>query len=1011
MVKNPQSNDFFTRWQEPSAICRSALFWGWNSKLTEPELRRQIGLMQAAGMGGFFMHSRIGLEIPYLSEEFFRMVEVCIDEAEKRGMLAELYDEDRWPSGGCGGRTAQEKAFRMRYLCAAYRDENPPITPETDKILGRFAVTPDLRYRKLSGRNPRLEPGERELIFLRRIASGIPWFNGSAPVDLLNPRAADRFIELTHEEYFQRFGKHFGKTVNSIFTDEPPAIYVNTVMNSDEKGLAGQPLPWTDRFAAAFRRRHGYSLLDRLPELWLPTARQQSGQLRRDYFDTVAHLLYTGYFQRIGSWCRKHHIAFTGHMIGEDKIGEQSGWNAEVMRQYRAMQQPGMDMLTSHWQHYTTAKQCSSAARQYGRKYRITETYGAGGWQLSLSAMKAIGEWQYALGINRRCLHVGSYSIKGERKRDFPPDFGPFSGNMANLRPLEDHFARLGAALSSGEELRDLLVIHPLEDAWRDRCGAELHSYGRLASPADKGLITLVNSLLAEHLDFDLGSEEILAHLGKVRKETLQVGKARYRAVLVPEMEKIRPATVALLHAFQQAGGKVFTQGEAFPGGIPITREKLADLSPYARLFSVADRNGRELPTILGQLRKAGGDRLFFACNTGWAATDTPEWAPPAEERNVTVDHAVIQIQSPRVRHVYLGTPATGEWQKIPFRYQDGMVIFNTAFGKLESQLYFLTNQDLPCRELPQISRMAQVPLRHIGTAPADANALVLDHALLPTGGIAEDKQEYILTLDGKFREYCSMQAYNWRAVQPYMQKKLPPGKAYELRYPFTVKEVPSTPLSLALEFGQTCSVFCNNIPLTHPGKALLPDGNALHFLEITPEMLKTGENFIVIQGVYEPANDAFEAMYLLGDFGVDAADTIGKLPPVLPPGDWTKMQFPYYSGSMVYTFEFTLPELPERLQVTLPEAAAFAVRFQLNDTQETDPVWQPFGHVWQSGFRKGKNILQVRICATRRNLMGPFYCRQKTVLVMPSNFRRVDDSARELEPYGLLALPEITAE
>ncbi|MBR4957282.1 MAG: hypothetical protein IKZ31_05945, partial [Lentisphaeria bacterium] len=70
-MTNPSLHDFLSRWAQPPAICRGTLFWGWNARLEEDELRRQIGLMQAAGLGGFFMHSRIGLEIPYLSEDFF----------------------------------------------------------------------------------------------------------------------------------------------------------------------------------------------------------------------------------------------------------------------------------------------------------------------------------------------------------------------------------------------------------------------------------------------------------------------------------------------------------------------------------------------------------------------------------------------------------------------------------------------------------------------------------------------------------------------------------------------------------------------------------------------------------------------------------------------------------------------------------------------------------------------------------------------------------------------------
>jgi hypothetical protein len=56
-------------------------FWAWNGKLDPEELRRQIRLMKRMGLGGFFMHARTGLETAYLSEEWFRCVEACVEEA------------------------------------------------------------------------------------------------------------------------------------------------------------------------------------------------------------------------------------------------------------------------------------------------------------------------------------------------------------------------------------------------------------------------------------------------------------------------------------------------------------------------------------------------------------------------------------------------------------------------------------------------------------------------------------------------------------------------------------------------------------------------------------------------------------------------------------------------------------------------------------------------------------------------------------------------------------------
>lgn len=100
-----------------SAFCRPVPFWSWNDKLEPDELRRQIGAMQDAGMGGFFMHARGGLETEYLSEDWFRAVEASVDEAKKRGMQAWCYDENGWPSGFAGGKLLEEPETG-RIICA-----------------------------------------------------------------------------------------------------------------------------------------------------------------------------------------------------------------------------------------------------------------------------------------------------------------------------------------------------------------------------------------------------------------------------------------------------------------------------------------------------------------------------------------------------------------------------------------------------------------------------------------------------------------------------------------------------------------------------------------------------------------------------------------------------------------------------------------------------------------------------------------------------------------------------
>lgn len=88
--------------KNPTCEYRATPFWAWNCKLEKAELERQIDVFKKMGFGGFHMHSRNGLETPYMGEEFMTLVRACVDKAEKEKMLAWLYDEDRWPSGSAG---------------------------------------------------------------------------------------------------------------------------------------------------------------------------------------------------------------------------------------------------------------------------------------------------------------------------------------------------------------------------------------------------------------------------------------------------------------------------------------------------------------------------------------------------------------------------------------------------------------------------------------------------------------------------------------------------------------------------------------------------------------------------------------------------------------------------------------------------------------------------------------------------------------------------------------------
>lgn len=96
-------DSLYATFRDPGNEWRGKPFWSWNGRLEKDELIRQLHVFKEMGMGGAFLHSRVGLKTEYLGPEWFDLTNAVVDEAARLGMEAYLYDEDRWPSGSARG--------------------------------------------------------------------------------------------------------------------------------------------------------------------------------------------------------------------------------------------------------------------------------------------------------------------------------------------------------------------------------------------------------------------------------------------------------------------------------------------------------------------------------------------------------------------------------------------------------------------------------------------------------------------------------------------------------------------------------------------------------------------------------------------------------------------------------------------------------------------------------------------------------------------------------------------
>lgn len=1017
MDKNNYIGDFYN----PPAEFRGAPFWSWNAKLSPERLREQINIMKKMGMGGFFMHSRVGLKTPYLEKEWFDCVAACVDEAKKTGLSAWLYDEDRWPSGAAGGIVTANDKFKMKELLME-KAGNIDDFSNKGTTLSYFAAYMEdnkvLSYKRVSSTYKVQDNNEVIIRCYFDYSAKSSDFNGETYLDTLNEEAVKKFIEVTHEAYYQKFGDDFGKTIPGIFTDEPCfALPYRGDVN----------LPWTLDLEVKFQEKYGYNLLDGLIELYFDCGNEVSCY-RHDYYNLITELFVNAFAKQIGLWCKEHNILFTGHILWEDELDGQTAYIGNAMRFYEHMQIPGIDLLTEHWTTYATAKQCTSVARQFGKKRRLSELYGCTGWDFPLMGHKSLGDWQYAMGINFRCHHLYWYSMEAEAKRDYPASISEHSPWHLIYSKIENHFARLGSILSRGDEIRDILVIHPIESVWsvKYRISKE---WVPAVSKLNQEFIDLSNLLLSANLDYDYADEALLSSYGTIEEDALVVGCAKYKAVVIPELKTIRSSTLAILEKFALAGGKVY-----YLGGIPeyidaiksskckevftlftVVDEALLveSLSNLCRRVSLKDKQGNEIAPLLYHFSKTDKNFNLFVCNTGVEPSNQPMAQPLVRDRNLTFFDVDIEIAAENGKLLYEFDTLDGEIYKIPFKYQNGKYSFSSSFEELTSKLFVLSCEEIiQAKEIEtEVSLVNKIDIKddNLKFLLDEPNVFILDHANLVIDDIEVKKNEFILLLDDFLRRKLGKEPRGGHMVQPYLQKDSPAEKILdiELIYSFECDEVPVKDCLLALEHPELYHIFINGKLLEQVDCGQFIDP-VLRKIKLPVEFLLKGKNQLSLQGKYHDKLSGLESIYILGEFGV-FDDKIGEFPASVAWGNWCEQGFPYYGGNFTYLYSLEMIK-GEKSFISIPDWSGTAIGIKVNNSEEKVLFSPPYKIEITSMLKQNDyNKLEICVYGHRRNLFGPFFSKEKwPVWTGPGQFKLYESKSRQLVPCGVITKPYI---
>ena len=547
----PQLKSLFVN---PPPEYRSAPLWDWNDLITEEGIAFQMEEFKKAGIGGVFVHPRPGLVTEYLSEDWFHLFDFTVQKGKELGMKVWIYDENSYPSGFAGGHVPAEMPDSYQNGTGLKMEISQELNIVPSDTIAVVLKKTDSGFTNITAR---LGQEETETgtyyIFRKTYPARSLWYGGYTYVDLLHKGVTEKFMELTMTKGYERNSADFGKTLSGIFTDEP---------NLEAAMSRGTHLRWTPDLWDVFEQRWGYDLKVNLPSLVEETGDWK--KVRHDYYETLVELFVERWAKPWSEYCEEKNLVWTGHYWEHGWPVPTDGMDESAF--YIWHQMPGVDMLGNEFVddgqggqfgNTRAVRELRSAANQAGRNRTLSETYGGGGWNMDFEKYKQLVDWQCVLGVNFVNQHLSYYTLKGVRKFDYPPSFSYHEPWWENYTKMGDYIGRVSLAMSSGEQINSTLVLQPNTTAWMYFSRTKKHP---VLDTIKYRFKDFVYQLERRHVEYDLGSENVLKTLGSVSGGNLIVGERAYTLVVIPEtMENIDAGTFNLLKAFLHSGGKVLS--------------------------------------------------------------------------------------------------------------------------------------------------------------------------------------------------------------------------------------------------------------------------------------------------------------------------------------------------------------------------------------------------------------------------------------------------------------------
>ncbi len=580
------------QFQQPPDFARPWVYWFWNNgNVTSNGITADLEAMRRVGIGGVLIMDVLERFAPprgsaeFMNPEWQRLFQFSVSEAARLGLEINMANGPGWcgssgpwitpelsmqklvwtnlvvtgptnlsmalPVPNFGNRNRD--GFDSQVLFKDYYADIALLAfpATTNQVVATSAVVNLSKQLMADGKLTwAVPPGEW---VLQRIGHTPTGSSTRPPVAGGNGLECDKLSRAGIDAHFA------GMMAKLIQTAGPLAGKSLTATHIDSWEVGSQN--WTPKFRAEFLQRRGY---DPLP--WLPclTDTLRAGvsdhkkaimlgdaaataRFRWDFNQTIAELLAENYSGRLGELAHQHGLRYSleGYNL---PFGDEFTFTAradEPMSEFWTATRPGQNET------YRKAAQMASVAHVYGRAIVGAEAFTSGDnemWKLTPADIKALGDFEFAQGINRFVVH--RYAHQPYLDRVPGATMGPWGLHYERTQTWWEmsgawhaYLARCQFLLRQGKFVADLLYLRP---------EAPNQTYFNPNPPPPLGY------------RFDEISAEALMQRVSVKKGRLVLPDGiNYRVLVLPSEKNMTPALARKIRDLVSAGATVLASTQS----------------------------------------------------------------------------------------------------------------------------------------------------------------------------------------------------------------------------------------------------------------------------------------------------------------------------------------------------------------------------------------------------------------------------------------------------------------